>query len=153
MFTLVRMIHPTSYPGQNNDDPFAPENIELSPEHTTENQWTPRKITKTRRSKESFFVQYPYNAQMALATQTRNCLIAVQAELHRLYFQKWGKTEAIELGNSVFPSLGFDNKQKKRALEALETAKHIKVQWRGNQSPLIFLTDTAFRLISVLGSA
>jgi hypothetical protein len=147
------MVNQTFYPGQNNIDPFAPENIELLPEHIAENQWTPRKITKTSKSKESLFVQYPFDGQMALAKQTRNCLIAVQAELHRLYFQKWDKTEAIELGNCVLRSLGFDNKQKKRALEALETAKHIKVQWRGNQSPLITLTDTGFRLISGLGSA
>jgi|SRR5580704_14165558 hypothetical protein len=147
------MINPTFYPGQNNVDPFAAENIELSAEQIAGNQRTPRKITKTRKTKESLFVQYPYDAQMALAKQTRNCLIAVQAELHRLYFQKWDKTEAIELGNCVLRSLGFDNKQKKRALEALETAEHIKVQWRGYQSPLITLTDTGFRLISGLGSA
>jgi hypothetical protein len=60
--------------------------------------------------------------------------------------------DRIELGNSVFRSLGFDNKQKKRALEALEAAKHIKIQWRGNQSPLIVLTATGFRKISSLGS-
>ena len=146
------MVNQTFYPGQNNVDPFAPENIELSPEQIAENQRTPSKITKTRKTKESLFVQYPYDAQMSLAKQTRNCLIAVQAELHRLHFQNWHKNQPIELGNSVFRSLGFDNKQKKRALEALETAKHIKVQWRGNQSPLIFLTDTGFRLICDLGS-
>jgi hypothetical protein len=97
-------------------------------------------------------VQYPYNAQLKLAKDARNCLIAVQAELYRLYFQNWDKTQPIELGNSVFRSLGFDNKQKKRALEALEAAKHIKIQWRGNQSPLIVLTATGFRLIAGLGA-
>jgi hypothetical protein len=141
------MINPTFYPGQNNVDPFAPENIELSAEQIAENQRTPSKTTKTRKLKESLFVQYPYDTQMTLAKQTRNCLIAVQAELYRLFFQNWHKNQPIELGNSVFRSLGFDNKQKKRALEALETAKHIKVQWRENQSPLIVLTDIGFRLL------
>jgi hypothetical protein len=97
-------------------------------------------------------VQYPYDSQLKLAKHARNCLIAVQAELYRLYFQNWDKTQPIELGNAVFRSLGFDNKQKKKALEALEAAKHVKIQWRGNQSPLITLTDTGFRLISRLGS-
>jgi hypothetical protein len=146
------MINQTFYPGQKSVDPFAPENIELSAEQIAENRRTPTKTTKPKKLSESLFVQYPYDAQLNLAKQTRNCLIAVQAELYRLHFQNWDKTQPIELGNSVFRSLGFDNKQKKRALEALETAKHIKVQWRGNQSPLIVLTDIGFRLISGLGS-
>jgi hypothetical protein len=146
------MINQTFYPGQKHVDPFAPENIELSPEQIVENQRNSNRTTKPRKLKEPLFVQYPYDAQMNLAKEARNCLIAVQAELYRLYFQNWDKTQPIELGNSVFRSLGFDNKQKKRALEALETAKHIKVQWRGNRSPLIVLTDTGFRLICDLGS-
>ena len=112
----------------------------------------PIKVTKPKRANEPLFVQYPYNAQLELAKHARNCLIAVQAELYRLYFQSWDKTQPIELGNSVFRSLGFDNKQKKKALEALEAAKHVKIQWRENQSPLITLTGTGFRLISRLGS-
>jgi hypothetical protein len=50
------MINPTFYPGQNNVDPFAAENIELSAEQIAGNQRTPRKITKTRKTKESLFV-------------------------------------------------------------------------------------------------
>lgn len=146
------MINQTFYPAQKNVDPFAPENIELSAEQIAENQATPIKTPKPKKLKQPLFVQYPYDAQLNLAKQTRNCLIAVQAELSRLHFRNWDKTQPIELGNAVFRSLGFDNKQKKKALEALETAKHIKVKWRENQSPLIVLTDTGFRLISGLGS-
>jgi hypothetical protein len=145
------MINHTFYPGQKSLDPFSPENIELSAEHIAENQRTPTKTAKPKKLNEPLFVQYPYDAQLELAKHARNCLIAVQAELYRLYFQNWDKTKPIELGNSVFRSLGFDNKQKKRALEALEAAKHIKIQWRKNESPLIFLTDTGFRLITGLG--
>jgi hypothetical protein len=145
------MINQTSYPGQKSADPFAPESIELSAEQIAQTQPIPTKTTKPKKLNQSLFVQYPYNAQLELAKHARNCLIAVQAELYRLYFQNWDKTQPIELGNSIFRSLGFDNKQKKRALEALEAAKHIKIQWRKNESPLIFLTDTGFRLITGLG--
>jgi hypothetical protein len=101
------MINQTFYPGQEHVDPFAPENIELSAELIAENQRTPTKTTKPKKQNESLFVLYPYDAQMNLAKQTRNCLIAVQAELYRLYLQKWDKTQPIELGNRIFQSFNL----------------------------------------------
>jgi putative endonuclease len=51
-----------------------------------ENQRTPTKTVKPKKLNESLFVQYPYDAQLDLAKHARNCLIAVKAELYRLYF-------------------------------------------------------------------
>jgi hypothetical protein len=141
------MVNQTFYPGQKCNDPFAPENIELSAEQIAETQPTPTKTTKQKKltKEEPEFVQYFYEQQLRLADRTRNCLMAVQAVVYHLHFKNWDKNQPIELNNKVLNSLGFDNKQKKKALEALENAGWIKVQWRKNQSPLIALA-TGFKL-------
>jgi hypothetical protein len=97
------------------------------------------KETKKRRKRAKAankFVQFYYEEQLKLAKLTRNCLLAVLAELHHLHWKSWDKSNPIELENKVIQSLGFDNKQKKVALERLEAAGWIKVEWRKNQSTL-----------------
>ena len=91
------------------------------------------KETKKRRKQAKAannFVQFYYEEQLKLAKLTRNCLLAVLAELHHLHWKSWDKSNPIELENKVIQSLGFDNKQKKVALERLEAAGWIKVEWR-----------------------
>jgi hypothetical protein len=145
------MTKQTFCPVQSEDDlaggdPFAPGNIELSAEQIGEISPTLTKTTKSRKANEPPFVQFFYAKQLELANRTRNCLMAVQAEIFHLYFKQWKKTEPIELGNKVLQSLGFDNKQKKKALEDLESAGWIEIEWRKNRSPLITLLAPGFKL-------
>jgi len=76
--------------------------------------------------------KFDYNRQLELARQTRDPLVAVQAELFRLWFRlsQTDKSRSIELGNEVFAKLGFDRRQKCAALERLEKAGFVKVNWR-----------------------
>jgi hypothetical protein len=145
------MINQTFYPAQAIDDlpggdPFAPGNIELSAEQIRGISPAQKKTTKPRKANEPPFVQFFYENQLELADRIRNCLMAVQAEIYHLYFKSWDKTQPIELGNKVLQSLRFDNKQKKKALEDLESVGWIKVEWRKNQSPLITPLAPGFKL-------
>ena len=74
---------------------------------------------------------------MELAKLTRNALLAVLAELHRLHFLAWNKKAPIKFGSSVLRSLGFSHNEKIRSLQALERAGWITVQWHKRESPLI----------------
>jgi hypothetical protein len=78
-----------------------------------------------------------YQKQLELAKQTRNALLAVQAELHRLYFDAWDKKAPIVFGSGVLRSLGFNHHDKIRALRALEKAGWITVQWHKRKSPQV----------------
>jgi hypothetical protein len=86
------------------------------------------------------WVQYNYQEQMKLAKLARNALLAVQAELHRLHFQAWDKKAPIEFGNATLQSLGFSHHDKIRALQILEKAGWITVQWHKRRSPRITIT-------------
>jgi len=80
---------------------------------------------------------YEYREQLKLAKQTRNALLAVLAELHRLYFQAWNRKDPVKFGNSTLRSLGFNHHDKIRALQALKKAGWIAVKWHKRKSPQI----------------
>jgi hypothetical protein len=111
-------------------DPVTREQIEI----TEEEEKIPKPLRADRKCK---WVQYSYVDQMRLARQSRNALLAVQAELFRLHFLAWNKKEPIEFNNSMIRSLGFSHHDKHDALRALETAGWITVQWRSRKSPLV----------------
>jgi hypothetical protein len=91
-----------------------------------------------RQSRKKYkWTQYDYQRQLELAKLARDVLLAVLAELHRLHFQAWDKKTPIRFGNSVLRSLGFDHHAKIRALQILEKAGWITVQWDKRKSPLI----------------
>ena len=85
------------------------------------------------------WIAFRYKDQLELARQTRNALLAVQAELFRLHFQNWNKGKSIEVGTSTLRELGFSHHDKIRALKALESAGWIAVEWRKRKSPLVIL--------------
>jgi len=134
-----------------NSDPFAPENITLSPEQEEAfknggrlEMWDgipvvieALPVPEGKTQKKHKWVGYTYKEQLELARQTRIPLLVVQAELHRLHFQAWDKKARVEFNNSVLSSLGFSHHDKRRALKALENAKWITVQWRKRKPPLV----------------
>ena len=93
-----------------------------------------------RQSREKYkWTRYDYRDQLELAKLTRNALLAVLAELHRLYFLAWNKKASIKFGSSALRSLGFSHHEKIRALQALEKAGWITVQWHKCRAPLIII--------------
>jgi hypothetical protein len=88
-------------------------------------------------SDEKYWVGYNYLDLLELAKQTRNALLAVLAELHRLHFLAWDKKAPIVFSNSTLRSLGFSHHDKIRALQSLETTGWITVQWHKHKSPLV----------------
>jgi hypothetical protein len=102
--------------------------ISKIPDHRISNHQTPEKYKWTG---------YDYREQLKLAKQTRNALLAVLAELHRLHFQAWNKKEPVRFGNSALRSLGFSHHEKIRALEALEKADWITVKWHKRKAPQV----------------
>ena len=93
--------------------------------------------TKPASSVKCQWVAFRYLDQLELARQTRNALLAVQAELHRMHFRAWDKKAPIAFGNSTLRGLGFSHHEKTRALKALETAGWITVQWHGKKTPRV----------------
>jgi hypothetical protein len=83
------------------------------------------------------WTRYEYQEQLKLAKLTRNALLAVLAELHRLHFLAWDKKAPIKFGSSVLRSLGFSHHEKIRSLQALERAGWITVRWHKRKSALI----------------
>jgi hypothetical protein len=85
------------------------------------------------------WVAFHYVGQLELARQTRNALMAVQAELFRLHYEAWDKSKPIKFSNHVLRELGFNRHDKIRALKILETAGWIRIKWRERKSPLVTL--------------
>jgi hypothetical protein len=109
-------------------------------------EFTPENQARVRGYYPGFeWVAYRYSEQLELARQTRNALLAVQAELFRLHFQAWGKKTSFVFGNTKLRSLGFSHHEKIRALKVLEAAGWISVQWRKGRSPLVTIVK-GFRL-------
>jgi hypothetical protein len=92
-------------------------------------------VSDHQNRKKYKWTQYDYREQLELAKLTRNALLAVLAELHRLHFIAWGKKAPIRFGTSVLRSLGFSRHDKIRALRTLEKAGWITVQWHKCKSP------------------
>jgi hypothetical protein len=91
-----------------------------------------------RQSRKKYkWTRYEYQEQLELAKLTRDALLAVLAELHRLHFLAWNKKAPIKFGNSVLRFLGFNHHDKIRALQALEKAGWITVQWHRRKCPQI----------------
>jgi DNA-binding MarR family transcriptional regulator len=90
-----------------------------------------------RSRKKYKWTRYEYQEQLELAKLTRNALLAVLAELHRLHFLAWDKKAPIEFSSSVLRSLGFSHHDKIRALQSLEKAGWITVQRHKRKSPMI----------------
>jgi hypothetical protein len=90
------------------------------------------------RSGEKYkWTRYDYQEQLKLAKLTRNALLAVLAELHRLHFRAWDKKAPIVFSNSALRSLGFSHHDKIRTLQSLEKAGWITVRWHRCKSPRI----------------
>jgi hypothetical protein len=107
-------------------------------EYIEKDEYARRKRERKKAKTAGHFVAFSYEKELTLAKVTRNCLIAVQAELYHLHWKNWDKSKPIALGNSVIiQSLGFSNKQKRIALEDLENAGWIQVEWREKRSPLV----------------
>ena len=90
-----------------------------------------------RSRKKYKWTRYEYQEQLELAKLTRNALLAVLAELHRLHFLAWDKKAPIEFSSSVLRSLGFSHHDKIRSLQSLEKAGWITVRWHRCKSPRI----------------
>jgi hypothetical protein len=116
-------------------DPSVLENLRLSPDEVPkiQNNGAPRK-TRTR---QRLFCQFDYERQLGLAKTSRAPLFALQAELYRLWFQAYDKTQPIELPNAIAKKLGFSRVSKNYALRRLEKTGWIKVEWRKGKAPLI----------------
>ena len=99
-------------------------------------KFVPEPEVEQAKRQEEWFKCY-YTKQMWLADLSRNALIAVQAELHHQLYKSRDKTQPVQLGNQALRKLGFTHHDKKRALERLEEAKLVKVQWRGSKAPLV----------------
>jgi hypothetical protein len=95
------------------------------------------KIPDHQTKKKYKWTRYEYRDQLELAKLTRCALLAVLAELHRLYFLAWNKKAPFEFSSSVLRSLGFSHHDKIRALQSLEKAGWITVQWHKRKSPMI----------------
>jgi hypothetical protein len=106
---------------------------------------TPPEIFERARKRKSRsdcqWVAFRYKHQIELAKQTRIPLLAVQAELFRLYFRAWDKTAPIEFCNSTLRGLGFRAHDKIRALKILESAGWIAIKWRKRKSPLVTIRE------------
>src|SRR5262249_4580306 len=96
-------------------------------------------LPPTCKKRKYSFVAYGYKDEMELAKQSRNALLAVRAELHRLHFLTKDKNAPIRLGNAVFKSLGFTHCSKNRALKILEKGRWVAVEWNKTKSPLVTL--------------
>ena len=90
-----------------------------------------------RSRKKYKWTRYDYREQLELAKLTRNALLAVLAELHRLHFLAWNKKAPIVFSSSSLRSFGFSHHDKIRALHSLEKAGWITVQWHKRKSPLV----------------
>jgi hypothetical protein len=96
----------------------------------------PMKLSGRRSQEKKYkWTRYEYQEQLELAKLTRNALLAVLAELHRLHFLAWDKKAPIGFGTSILRSLGFNAHDKIRSLQALEKAGWITVQWYKRKSP------------------
>jgi hypothetical protein len=120
--------------------PEFDESLRLTPEQAEKvlAEMQMKASSKVAARQESYkWAAYNYRELLELAKQTRNILLAVLAELHRLHFQAWKKKEPIEFGNSVIEPLGFNRHDKIRALRVLEKAGWISVQWHRRKLPKV----------------
>ena len=125
---------------QPNPNPFHPDNLRMTPEQMAAwqaGQTTTTKPTNTAKPKKPVWCKFDYTNQMKLAKESRNSLIAVQAELYRLWFKLNDKTRPIILRNKTFEKLGFHPSDKIRALKMLERAGFVRVEWRQRKSALV----------------
>jgi hypothetical protein len=124
-------------------DPF--DNLDLAPEQVASllakqsDKAAPPVKRRLKKTDEGEWAVYRYTDQMNLARISRNALIAVQAELHHLWFKALNKTKPVALSNVALKAFGFHRSDKVRALRALEEAGMVTVQWRGKKSPLVTL--------------
>jgi hypothetical protein len=89
---------------------------------------------KKKNDDPGLWVAFYHKETIALAKQTRNVLLAVMTELHRLYFRAWDKREPIVFNHS---KLGLDPDAVLRALKSLEKAKWISVERKRGQYPRV----------------
>ena len=83
------------------------------------------------------WAQYDYQELMKLAKLTRNRAFSRAGRIAPVAFLAWNKKAPIKFGNSAVRSLGFSHHDKTRALQALERAGWITVQWHKRKSPLV----------------
>jgi hypothetical protein len=93
----------------NSSDPFDPTNLRLSEEEVR--RWQEARQSTIRNSKQpqkpkQLWCKFDYENQLGLARIFRVPVIALQAELYRLWFKLPNneKSRSIELGNSVLGS-------------------------------------------------
>lgn len=72
-----------------------------------------------------------------LAHFQRSATLAVLAELYRLHFESWDKSQPVKFGNRALKELGFSHHDKNRALEDLETLGWVSVQRNGRKAPTV----------------
>jgi len=91
------------------------------------------------KSPKRIWCKFDYENQLGLSRKSRDPLIAVQAELYRLWFKlpDNDKSRPLELDNTVFKRLGFNHHDKHRALKCLENVGFIEMKQRRNRTPLI----------------
>ena len=126
----------------NSPDPFDPTNLRLSEEEIR--RWQEARQSTIRNSKQpqkpkQLWCKFDYENQLGLARIFRVPVIALQAELYRLWFKLPNneKYRPIELGNSVFRKLGFSHHDKFRALKHLEEMGWVKIANRNGQTPSV----------------
>ena len=122
-------------------DPFAPENLCVTPEMVAEHNARVAQARTTKRSqknKPDYFVMLPYNEQVLTATGRRDASGAVLMELAYQAFKT--HTNKVVLANETLGGAKVSRYAKARALRRLEAAGLILVDWRGaGQSPLVTL--------------
>src|SRR5260370_17679095 len=83
----------------------------------------PMKLSGRRSQEKKYkWTRYEYQEQLELAKLTRNALLAVLAELHRLHFLAWDKKAPIGFGTSILRSLGFNAHDNTQSLQPLQQA-------------------------------
>jgi hypothetical protein len=117
------------------DERFDPQSLSLSPEQMAEIRAKEEKLSSKR--SRPIWCKFDYEGQLELARKSRIAGYAVQAELYRLWFKSYNKSQPIALGNAVFGKLGFNRHRRIQALKDLENAGFVTVQWRKRKSPLV----------------
>jgi len=98
--------------------------------------WEPDKFRRKLNNIGHFWVAFDYKKLMELARVTRSPLLAVLAELYRLYFQAWNKGKPIVFNCSA---IGFERRAVMRALRILEKQGWISVERQATKAARVTL--------------
>jgi hypothetical protein len=95
---------------------------------------------EVKRFKDSRWTKAFVDPSLKLAQNRKNALLAVVTIVRDRHFRNRGKP--FPLGNLTMQGLGFDRRDKIKALRQLEEEGLIQVEWRDRKSPIITVPKT-----------